>query len=163
NVGDIVNHLVVDQFGDTLDQPRLVSLVRNFGDDNRLAFLVDVLDAGAGAHHESAAAMLVGLVDTRFAVNDSSSREVRTLHELQNVSKLRAGIVDQRDGGVDNLGQIMWRDVGRHADGDSVRSVHQQVGHAGGQHHRLDCGFVKVGDEVHRVLIDVGGQLFRDA
>ncbi len=37
NVGDVVDDLVVDQVGDAFDQPGLVYLVRNFGDDDGLA------------------------------------------------------------------------------------------------------------------------------
>ena len=39
NVGDVVDHLVVHQVGDALDEPRLVDLVRNFGDDDGLLVL----------------------------------------------------------------------------------------------------------------------------
>ena len=37
HVADVVDDLVVHQFGDALDQRRLVHLVRNFGDDDGLA------------------------------------------------------------------------------------------------------------------------------
>ena len=42
DVRDVVDDLVVDQFGDALDQVGLVDLVRNFGDDDRLAIFVNV-------------------------------------------------------------------------------------------------------------------------
>ena len=48
-----------------------------------------------------------------------------------------AGIVDQRDAGIDHLAEIVRRDVGRHADGDAAGAVDQQVGEARRQHHRL--------------------------
>ncbi len=53
NVGDVVDGLVVHQIGDALDQTRLVHLVWNLGDDDGLPVFVDVLDGGAGAHHEA--------------------------------------------------------------------------------------------------------------
>ena len=82
--------LVVDQVGDALDQARLVHLVRNLGDDDRLLVLGDVFDGGPGAHHEAAAAGPVGLEDSGAAVNDAGGREVGALDEFQNFRQLRA-------------------------------------------------------------------------
>ena len=70
NVGDVVDGLLVDQVGDALDQARLVHLIRNLGNDDRLLFLGDVLDGGAGAHHETSAASAVSLEDSGASVND---------------------------------------------------------------------------------------------
>jgi hypothetical protein len=53
---DAVDLLFVDQLGDLLDQRLLVNLVGQFIDDDRLAVaLADVLEVGAGAHHNPAA------------------------------------------------------------------------------------------------------------
>ena len=62
---------VVDQLRDALDQARLVDLIRNFGDDDGLAVFVEGFDAGLGAHHEAAAAGLVGFENSSLAVDDS--------------------------------------------------------------------------------------------
>ena len=77
-------------------------------------------------------------------------------------ARVACGIVHQRDGGVDDLGEIVRRNLGGHADGDAVGAVDQQVRNARRQHDRLDGGVVEVGDEVHGVLVDVGQQLFGD-
>ena len=61
HVADVVDDLVVDQLGDALDELGLVHLVRNLGDDDRLLFLGQAFERGAGAHQEAAAAGLVGL------------------------------------------------------------------------------------------------------
>ncbi len=63
---------------------------------------------------------------------------------------------------VDNLRQVVRRNLGGHADGNTVGAVDDQVRNARGQHRRLDGGVVEVGDEVDGVLIDVGQQLFGD-
>ena len=47
--------------------------------------------------------------------------------------KLRSGIVHQRDRRIHDFGQIVRRNFRRHADRDSVRPIHQQVGNARGQ------------------------------
>ena len=53
---DALDQLAAHQLGDALEQPRLVDLVRQLGDDDRLvATVVDVLDVRAGAHQDAAA------------------------------------------------------------------------------------------------------------
>ncbi len=82
------------------------------------------------------------------------------LHQLGDRDR---GVVDQRHAGVDDLDQVVRRDVGRHADGDARRAVDQQVRHARGQHRRLGLGPVVVRHEVDGFLVDVGQQLAGDA
>ena len=57
----------------------------------------------------------------------------------------------------------MRRNIGRHADRDSIRPVDDQVGNARRQHRGLDRAFVVVGNKVDRVLIDVGQHLAGNA
>ena len=71
-------------------------------------------------------------------------------------------VVDQRDGGVDHLAEVVRRDVGRHADGDAAGAVDQQVREARRQHHRLLLGAVVVVAEIDRILVDVLGQRVGD-
>ena len=84
DVGDVIDDLVIHQLRNALDQPRLVDLVRNFGDDDGFAVFVESFDAGLGAHHEASAAVLVGIHDSRLAVNNAGSGEIGALHEFQN-------------------------------------------------------------------------------
>ena len=141
----------------------LVHLIRNFGDDDGLAIFADVLDRGIGAHHEAAAAGAVGFENSRAAVNDAGGREVGALHELQNLGELRVGIVHQRDGGVDDLGEIVRRNLCSHADGDSVGAIDQKIGNARGKNVGLDFAAVVVGMEVDSFFVEIfeqrGGNL----
>ena len=60
-VGDALDRLLAHQLGDPLDQPRLVHLVRDLGDDDRLAVALRwVSMLGARAHLDDAAAGGVG-------------------------------------------------------------------------------------------------------
>ncbi len=45
-IGDAVDQLLANGLGDALDQLRLVDLVRQLGEDDRLAILADLLDMG---------------------------------------------------------------------------------------------------------------------
>ena len=111
--------------------------------------------SGLGAHHEAAAAGAVGLEDSGAAVNDSGGREVGALHEFQNFGELRVGIVHQRDGGVDDLGEIVRRNFCGHADGDSVGAVDQKIGNARGQNVRLDFAAVVVVVEIDGLFVEI--------
>ena len=131
NVGDVFDGLVVDQLGHALDQVALVHLIRNFGDDDGVAVFRERFDRGAGAHGEAAASVLVGIENSRLAVDDSGGREIRAFDDLQNLRQRGRGIVHQRDRGIDDLGQIVRRNFCGHADGNSVGAVNKKIGNAG--------------------------------
>ncbi len=162
HVGDFVDDLVIDQLGDALDEVRLVDLVRNLGDDDRFLVLRQVLDRSLGAHQEAAAPGAIGLHDAAAAMDEAAGGKVGALHELHDVGQRGVRIVHQRDGRIDNLGEIVRRNLGRHADGDAVRAVDDEVRNPGRQHDGLDRGVVEVGNEVDGVLVDVGQQFFGD-
>src|ERR1019366_2871633 len=163
DVGDVFDVFVVDQLRDALDQAGLIHLIRNFGDDDGFAIFAEGLDGGFGAHHEAAATGAVGFENSSAAVNDAGGREVRALHELQNFGELRVGIVHQRDGGVDDLRQIVRRNFCSHADGDSVGAIDQKIGNARGKNVRFNFVAIVVGMEVDSLFIEIfeqrGGNL----
>ena len=59
------------------------------------------------------------------------------VHELHEVFDRRVGIVDQVQRGVDDLAQVVRRDVRGHADRDAAAAVHEQVREARRQNERL--------------------------
>ena len=67
DVGDALDPLVAHQLGDLLLHRRLVHLVGNLGDDDRLALLADRLEMHAAAHDDRAAAGLEGGADAGSA------------------------------------------------------------------------------------------------
>src|SRR5271165_3225539 len=162
HVADVVDDLVVHQFGDSPNQVRLVDLVGNLGDDDGVALLGDVLDCSLSAHQESPTPSAIRLHDAAAAVNVAAGGEVRTLYVLQHVSQGSVWIVYQRDRGVDYFGEIVRRNLGRHPDRDTFRAVDDQVRNAGGHHQRLNRGLVEVHGEVDGVLVDVGQHLLGD-
>ena len=155
DVGDAFDALVAHQFGDLLDHRRLVHLIGDFGDDERLALLADFLDGHLAAHEDRAPAGLVGRADAGAAEDDAAGREIRAGHDLAKLVDVDAGIVHHRDGGVDDLAEIVGRDVGRHADGDAAAAVDQEIGEARRQDRRLALRVVVVVAEVDGVLVEV--------
>ena len=81
---------------------------------------------------------------------------------LHEVAALRIGMVDQMERGVAQLGRIVRRDRGRHADRDALRAVGEQIGKRARQHHRLFLGAVIGRPEIDRVLVDAVEQEARD-
>ena len=111
----------------------------------------DLLERDLGAHDDPAAAVGVHLADgvdrlplagQRVALlleaeDRAAGREVRALDVLAQVVGGQLGVVDQGDRRVDDLAQVVRRDVGGHADGDAGRAVDEQVRQLGRQDRRL--------------------------
>ena len=129
-IGDAFDHLVAHQIGDPLDHLDLVHLIRNLGDDDRLAVALLVgLDLRLRAHHDRSAPGRVGLDGADAADDVATGREIGRRDDPDEIAELfgardrRRGVgevrvLDQPDAGVDDFAQIVRRHVGRHADGD---------------------------------------------
>ena len=122
--------LVVD-VADALDRARLHELgdagrahgdrrlVRHLGDDDLVAAAAaPLLDLAHRPQPDGALAGAVGVDDPLAAHDQRAGGEVGALHELHQVVGRGVGVVDEVDGGVDHLAQVVGRDVGGHADRD---------------------------------------------
>ena len=147
--------LVAHQFADALDQVRLVDLIGNFGNHDRLALAAQRLELDLAANDDRAAAEMIGGADALAAENDAAGRKIRPRHDGDQIVDRQARIVDQRDTGIDHLAEIVRRDIGRHADSDAARAVDQQVRELGRQHDRFLLAAVIVRLEVDGVLVEV--------
>ena len=101
-----------------------VDLVGDLGDDDGLAAAGDVFDGALGAHDEAAAAGAVGVGDAGLAEDEAAGGEVGAFDVLEAEVEVGAGLGfffgDEGDAGVDDFGEVVRRDVGRHADGDAA-------------------------------------------
>ena len=113
------------------------------------------------AHLHRAATGAVGVDDAGATEDARPGREVGPLDELHEVVGGRLRVVDQVQHGVDDLAEVVGRDVRRHADRDALAAVDEQVREPRRQHQRLLRGAVVVRDHVDGVLVDVGEQLHR--
>ena len=178
DVGDALERLLAHQVGDALDQLRLVDLIGDLGDDDRLpvAAATERLDLAARPHDDGAATGGIGRGDAGPADQHTAGREVGARDVLREApallvatERLRTTLFVDRerllrigdgDDPVDDLGEVVRRDVGRHADGDARRSVDEEVRDRRRQDRRLRRRLVEVGDEVDGVLVEVGHQRF---
>ena len=116
---------------------RAARLVRQLGDDDLDGALLVLLDRRRGPHLHAAAAGAVGVDDPGPAEDAGAGREVRPLDELHQVVGRGLRVVDQVDRGVDDLAEVVRRDVRGHADGDALAAVDEQVGEARREHDGL--------------------------
>ena len=160
DLGNAFQALFPHQFADLGAQVGLVHLVGQLVDDDGLAAagLLDVLEVALGAHHHPAPAGAVALLHPRRAVDDAGGGEVGSGNDVDEVVDGDQGILQHRQTGIDDLVQVVGRDVGGHAHGDAGGAVHQQVGEPGRQDQGLLLGAVVVGAEVDGFLVDVGQQ-----
>ncbi len=89
------------------------------------------------------------------ADDDAAGGKIRARHDAHQLVERRVRIGDQRQRRIDDLAGIVRRDVGRHADGDAVAAVDQQVGKPRRKDLRFLLGLVVVGLEIDGVLVDV--------
>ena len=167
NAGNAFDPLVADQLRHLLDQSGLVYHVGKLCHDDAALPVRHGLYIGDRAHPQFSAARAVGFFDAPFSKDHGTRREVRSLDNFKNlfdggVSVLFHTVVDDLHHRADHLAKVVGRNVGRHSDGDSLRTVHQQVRVAGRKDCRLFFRLVKVRDKVHRILVDVRQHLHGD-
>ena len=154
-VGDTLQPLVMDLVGYVLNELPLVHLIGKLGDDDAGAVLAVLLKLGAGADDHLAPAGGIGLADAAAAHDDAPGGKVRPGDVLHQVVQSGLRVIQHADAGVDDLRQVMGRDVGGHAHGNAAAAVDQQVGETGGQDPGFLPGFVKVGVPVHGILLNI--------
>ena len=163
HIGDAFDALLIHHRRDLFEQLRLIHLVGNFVDDDLLAILAHLLDLGARTDLELSAAGRVGLLESLPTQNKSAGGKIRTLHKFQHLRQRGFGMLDLVNHRIDDLGEIVRRNIGRHPHRDARRSVHQQIGNARRQNFRLGLAIVVVRLEIDRLFIEVFEQRGRHA
>ena len=136
----------------------LARLVRDLGEDQALP-LARILHVMPGTDPHTSAAGGVGAVDSVAAHDDAARGEVRARHDLHQVADRDLRVVQNGEGGITDFMQVVGWHGCRHANGDAVRSIAEQIGEAAGQHGRLRPRLVVVGLEFDGVLVEVAHQL----
>jgi len=124
--------------------------------------LADGVDPDLAAHHDRAAAEVIGRADALAPEDDAAGREIRSRNDVDQLVDAQRRIVDQRHAGIDHLAEIVRRNIGRHADGDAAGAVDQQVRKLRRQNRRLAIAVVVVGLEIDGILVNVVEQRLRD-
>ena len=61
---------------------------------------------------------------------------------------------------VDELVEIVRRDIRRHTDSNSRGAVHQKIWQSGRKHVRFGCAFLVVGYEIDGIFVEVAQEVF---
>ena len=154
-IRDALDALLANELRDALDQRRLVDLIGDLADDQRLAVLAQLFDRDLGAHDDRAAAGCIRGADAGSSEDGSASREIGPGDQLQQFVERDVGLIHKGKSGVDRLAEIVRRDVGRHADRDAAGAVDEQIGKARRQDDRLLFLFVIVRLEVDGVVLEI--------
>ena len=115
----------LDEIGDLLDHPAFAGLanaVRELRDDDRALAAAELLDVSAPANGDAAAPGAIRIANAAAADDRAAGREVRALDVLREPLDVDRRVLDHRDDRVDDLAEIVRRDVRRHADGDARTS-----------------------------------------
>src|SRR5690606_32576975 len=159
-LGNTLDLLFLDQLGDLLDQACLVHLVRNFGnDDGLLATTLHVLDLGAGTGIDATTAGAIGLHDTGTAIDDAGGGEIRALDVVHQFINGQLAVLDQRQAAIDDFAQVVRRNIGGHADGDTGGTVNQQVRYPRRHDFGDLFGAVVVRHIIDGFLVEIGQQV----
>jgi hypothetical protein len=152
---DVRDDLGIDQLRDAFDEHRPVDVVRDFRDDDLFAPVLEFLAGHPAPHPDAAAAGLGVLLGARETADGAASGKIRAFDMRHQALDRDVRVVDLRADGVDDLTEIMRRNIGRHADGDAGAAVDKQVGESGREDGRLGPRLVVIGDEIDGVLLHV--------
>ena len=162
-IGDAFELFLAHQLADAGQQIRLVDLIRDLVDDDRLAVpAIQILDVRARTDDDAAASGAIALADALEAVNDSGGRKIGRRNDVHQLVDRDAGIGQDRQTAIDRLVQVVRWNVGRHADRNARRSVDEQVRKPRRQHRRFRLLAIVVRHEIDGFLVDVGQHVDRD-
>ncbi len=151
------------QFGDFFDQPRLLHLERNFGNDDLVTATAEIFRFPFGTDAETATTGLVGLENILAAFDDDAAcRQIGTGNEFQKLLDARIRMLDQMKSRVADFMGIVRRDGCRHADCNAGGAIGQQVWKRAGHDHRLFVFLVVGGAKIDCVLLDAFQKQSRD-
>ncbi len=147
---------LLHQVGDRLDEVRLVDHVGDLGHDDALGAVLMRLRSFARAR------TTMWPRPVRYASRIPARPKMMPpvgksgpCTTLQEVLVRHVRVVDDAHDAVDDLAEVVRRDVRGHPDGDARRAVHEEVREFRREDDRLLPRLVVVRDEVDRVLLDV--------
>src|SRR5918997_2668698 len=154
---------LLDELGDLLQQVALVDLVGDLGYHDLGPVALDLLGVSPGLDLYRPAPGRHRVLDAAQPDDHASRREVGPLDVLGDFLVVELGVLDECYGGVDDLAEVVRRDLGRHPHRDAVCTVDEQVRVPRRQHLGLALALVEVRDEVDGVRTYVPEHLRRHA
>lgn len=122
DIGDAGDAVFLDGVGDFLNETDLLLHVGDFGDDDFLSIFF-FFDLALGAKGDGASAGAVAFDDSAAAANDSAGGEVGSGDAGEEIGQGCRGVIEKEFDATSEFSDVVWRDAGGHADGDSLRAV----------------------------------------
>ena len=152
--GNVLQDIILAQVVDLLDQCGLVYLIGDFREHDALVRLV-VLYVVHAAQDDLSLSGLESIPDSFCSADFAVGREVGAFHVLHELQNRDVRVLDQRAEGVRDLAEVVGRHVVCHTDRDSAGSVGKKEGEACRKNLGLLEGFIEVGYEIDRILVDI--------
>ncbi len=156
NIRNALDLLGAHQLRNALLQRRLVHLIRQLGDDDRLAILAHLLELATRAQNQRTAPGLERATYARAPDDQPAGRKIRRRHDRHQLVERGRRLGNQRQRRIDDLARIMRRNTRGHSHGDALRAVDQQRGIRRRQNHRLLRALVVIRLEIDGILVDIG-------
>ena len=151
------------QLGDTLDQPCLLHLIRNFGDHHLVLPTSEIFRFPFCPDPEAAPACRIGLRDRAPVLNQHAARrEIRPRHKIDELGNGGIRGLEQMGQGIGNFTHIVGRNAAGHADRNPGRAIGQEVREIRRQDERLAALTVIGVAEIDRIVIDTIEQSLGD-
>ena len=133
-------------------------MIGQFGDHQALASL-DLFNANNGSLSDGAASRTVGILNSTVAQNRCAGWEIGAGNELdQSVKQFFArglGVVQRPLHAACDFTQVVRGDSGGHTDGNTFRTIHQDVGESGGKNGRFLVAAIVVVLEINAFFVDI--------
>ena len=152
--GNTLNTLVFNERRDIFKKQRAVDLIGKLSHDYR-RFAALFFKMCLGSDSDSAVTGGIRLINAAQTVNNAGGGEIGSLDELHQIGDLTVGMIDEIIGRVNDLAEIMRRNICRHTDGYADGAVDKQVGEPAGKHDGFKQLVVEVGCPVNDILVDI--------
>ena len=159
HVRDFRKLLFANEFSELLHQVRSVDLIGNLGDDDRTLPVLAFDNLMLCANSEASSSGFIRVNNSLATHDDAPGREVGAGENLHELFGGHVRVVEHQARSVDGLAEIVRGDIRRHADGDAVRSVNQEVRETRRQHLRLLQTLVVVRTPIHRFFLEIAQKL----
>ena len=87
--------------------------------------------------------------------HDTAGRKIRSLDVFHHLLGIDIRVFHIGNDTVDHFPKIMWRNTGRHTNGDTFRTVDEKVWHLDRKDFRLFFRLVKVWNKINDILIQI--------
>ena len=162
-----VYFLQLHQFSYLDDQVCLIYHVRQLCGNDLALSVGQCLYICHSPDYDLAPSRPVGLGTSSGSQNKAPCRKIRRFHDGKylingSLPVFVNPVIDHLDNGFHYLPQIMRRNIGSHAHGDTGSSVHQKIWIFAGKHYRFLFRIIEIRYKINRIFVNISQKLHGD-